>query len=116
MKRFITTSILLVTAGFIGAWAGLITVSGVDTSQTKVTNFAVAPAFRGKGIGTKVLESTCRSACEELGVKRLIGVVLESNAPSAQAFIKADFKKLKTGHQVRHRSCSVFEWICNGET
>ncbi len=78
-------------------------------------DFTVAPPFRGRGLGTKVLILTCLPACEELGVKRLRGVAFDSNLPSARAFLKAGFKQIVNAEQVHGRSCSIFEWSCKGK-
>jgi RimJ/RimL family protein N-acetyltransferase len=70
--------------------------------------YAVASAFRGMGLGTKILELTWRSACQLLGVSAVRGVVIRGNIASARAFEKAGFTA--TGETIMHgRSCLAFE-------
>jgi RimJ/RimL family protein N-acetyltransferase len=53
--------------------------------------FSVAAAFRGRGIGTRMLTATCQDACRELGTQWARGTVFKENVPSARAFVKAGF-------------------------
>jgi RimJ/RimL family protein N-acetyltransferase len=78
-------------------------------SETAEIDFSVAPALRGKGLGTKALALTWRSAGQALKVKRLRGVVIDSNPPSARAFLKAGFRQVVQGELVHGRACSIFE-------
>jgi len=87
----------------------------IDSKRAEI-DFAVASAYRGRGIGTRALSLTCQSAQNELAVENLVGVVLQSNLPSARAFLKAGFKKMATGKEVRGQRCSLFEWSSNGGT
>lgn len=54
-------------------------------------HYAVAPAYRGKGLGAKTLTWTCRKACSELGLEELTGRVLVHNEPSLRAMVRAGF-------------------------
>jgi RimJ/RimL family protein N-acetyltransferase len=92
-----------------GAVIGQIRYDRTDPETAEI-DFTVAPAYRGQGVGTSTLVLTCRSACDELGVTRLVGVVLESNVSSARAFQKAGFRQLAAGREVQGRRCSIFEW------
>ncbi|HEX3144478.1 MAG TPA: bifunctional UDP-2,4-diacetamido-2,4,6-trideoxy-beta-L-altropyranose hydrolase/GNAT family N-acetyltransferase, partial [Pyrinomonadaceae bacterium] len=72
-------------------------------------DFAVASDLRGNGLGTRALIATRQLACEELGVDRVRGVVLDSNPSSARAFLKADFQP-SAKIEIDQKPCSVFEW------
>ena len=85
----------------------------VDLDTAEI-DFTVVPALRGKGLGTKTLTLTCHAACVELGVKHLVGLAFDSNLSSARAFMKAGFKLINKGEQVRGHSCSIFECHCEG--
>ena len=69
---------------------------GVGADEAEI-DFSVVPAFRGKGLGSKALQLTWRSACDELGVRRVRGVVLQANVPSARAFLNAGFTQGEIG-------------------
>lgn len=81
---------------------------GQDTAEV---HFSVVPAFRGKGLGTRILDLTGRSACRELGVKRVRGIVMSRNTPSMRAFQKAGFSLVSEVQRQGH-PCSIFEWEC----
>jgi len=79
----------------------------VDRGAAMV-NVAVAPAFRGRGAGRRLLADTWRPACERLGVDRARGYVFETNAPSQTAFARAGFVDVAR-ETVAGRRCVVFE-------
>lgn len=71
-------------------------------------SYALAPAFRGQGLGSRLLRETAGAAREALGVSRVEGLVLERNAASSGAFIKAGF--VETGmREHAGRRCAV--WV-----
>lgn len=74
-------------------------------------DFSVDQAFRGKGIGTRLLSTTSGLACRQMGGRRLRGIVLRGNHPSKQAFIKAGFEPVNEIQRDGHR-CLVFEREC----
>jgi RimJ/RimL family protein N-acetyltransferase len=84
-------------------------------AETAEIDFSVVAERRGRGFGTKVLLSTARRACQELGVRRLKGVALRSNEASVRSFIKAGFESVglqdisKNLCQVFVRECSMVE-------
>jgi UDP-2,4-diacetamido-2,4,6-trideoxy-beta-L-altropyranose hydrolase len=90
-----------------GAMAAQIRYDRTDTDIAEI-GFAVVAAFRGKGLGTKILELTWPSACAELRVKRVRGVVLDTNMPSVHVFLKAGFKQTGKGYIFGH-ACYIFE-------
>ena len=91
-------------------------VSGIVVAQIRYDkknsaaeiSYAVSPGFRGNNIGSKILEMTWKSACEELGVQRVRGIVKKDNKYSIFSFQKSGFQELK---QNKHYGCDciVFE-------
>lgn len=73
--------------------------------------FSVVPAFRGRGLGTKMLQLTWKRACNQLEVERVRGVVHKSNVPSARAFLKSGFN-LVCEDNVNGLHCHIFEREC----
>lgn len=71
-------------------------------------SYALAPAFRGQGLGARLLRETLGPAREALGVSRIEGLVLESNAASSGAFIKAGFVESGVREHAGRR-CAV--WV-----
>lgn len=70
--------------------------------------YSVAPAFRGMGLGTRILEETWAPACDVLGVGGVRGVVIQGNDASVRAFEKAGFHG--AGEVEMHgRACLAFE-------
>ncbi len=94
-----------------GNIAAQIRYDRVDENTAEI-DFTVAPALRGKGIGTKALALTRQTACAEMGVRYLVGVTFDSNLSSARSFVKAGFKLIAEGKQVRGQSCSIFKRNC----
>ena len=76
--------------------------------QTAEVSLSVAPAFRRRGLGTKLLQRNLRLIRDRLGVKRLRAVVRHENVPSAQIFLKTGFRQVDTA-QVQGHACQVFE-------
>lgn len=63
--------------------------------RTARISYAVAPGYRGRGIGTRLLEMSASKACRELGVRRLRAETLVENVASARAFRKAGFEQIE---------------------
>ncbi len=80
-------------------------------AHTAEISFSVAPHCRGQGIGTRALMLTRVPACEELGVQRLVGVMLSSNQSSIRAFTKAGFKCTEQ-KLIRQKPSSIFLREC----
>jgi RimJ/RimL family protein N-acetyltransferase len=76
----------------------------VDTAQI---SFSVAACFRGKGLGTFLLEKTSPMAARELAVKCVRGVALSHNQSSHRTFIKAGFTVTER-QLIANRECVVF--------
>jgi UDP-2,4-diacetamido-2,4,6-trideoxy-beta-L-altropyranose hydrolase len=83
-----------------------------DGPGSAVIDFSVAPAFRGKGLGTMILTTTCQDACRQLGIKSVRGIVFKDNVPSAHAFAKAGFICTDEVQQ-QGQSCYAFEFRCS---
>jgi UDP-2,4-diacetamido-2,4,6-trideoxy-beta-L-altropyranose hydrolase len=66
-----------------------------NKGTTAEISYAVAPAFRGRGLGCRILKTTWEDACRELGVENTLGIVKKSNKSSVFSFIKAGFIILK---------------------
>jgi RimJ/RimL family protein N-acetyltransferase len=75
---------------------------------TAEVHFAVAAAFRGKGLGTRVLVQSWPEARERLGVSRIRGVVRRSNPASVRAFQSAGYSVVDEIEQ-RGFECYLFE-------
>jgi UDP-2,4-diacetamido-2,4,6-trideoxy-beta-L-altropyranose hydrolase len=76
--------------------------------QTAEVSLSVAPAFRRRGLGTKLLQRNLRLIRDRLGVKRLRAVVRQENIPSARIFAKSGFRQVDTP-QIQGHACQVFE-------
>ncbi len=67
-------------------------------------DYAVAPGFRGRGLGAEALKRSGELAFDALGVERLRGVVVEDNTASVRVFEKLGYERVgdKTmkGHRV----------------
>ena len=59
--------------------------------DTAEISLSIAPGFRGKQLGTRLLESSAPRAARELGIGWLQGVVRIDNEASRRAFLKAGF-------------------------
>jgi len=77
-------------------------------AQTAEIAISVAPAFRQRGLATKLLEMTCPRASQRLGVRRLRAIIRQENLPSARTFAKAGFTKIDS-RWLQNHSCHVFE-------
>jgi RimJ/RimL family protein N-acetyltransferase len=70
---------------------------------------AVHPAFRGRGLGTRILRESTALAAAQLGVSEMRALVLESNAESRRCFVRAGFQE--AGFEtVKGKSCAIFAW------
>lgn len=78
--------------------------------QTAEIDIAVAPDYRGKGVGALLLKRTWKQACRALGVTRMRGVAKETNMASQRAFLAAGFLEAKSG-LVRGYPCLMFERV-----
>lgn len=76
--------------------------------RTLELDYSVAPAWRGQGLGTRMLVETWRQACLELDANRVQGLVLAHNLASMRAFKGARFRELGTLER-SGRLCHVFE-------
>ncbi|MEW5772903.1 MAG: GNAT family N-acetyltransferase [Thermodesulfobacteriota bacterium] len=77
------------------------------TGDAAEIDVAVHPAFRGRGLGARILREASPLAAAGLGAARLRGVVLEGNVESRRCFSRAGFREAAP-EQVRGRTCAVF--------
>jgi UDP-2,4-diacetamido-2,4,6-trideoxy-beta-L-altropyranose hydrolase len=54
-------------------------------------SLSVAATDRGQGLGSELLCRSADRACNELGVRRLIGIIKQGNSASLSAFARAGF-------------------------
>lgn len=81
-----------------GADAGMVRL---DLSGEEATvNIAVAPEWRGRGVGTEALRAIRREAFGRLGLRRLIAQVKGDNPASRAAFERAGFLVTAPGDPV----------------
>lgn len=60
-------------------------------SATATIAYQIAPGFRGRGLGTRLLALTEDAARRELGATTLEGLTFAHNIPSGRAFLKRGF-------------------------
>ena len=77
-------------------------------AETAEISLAVAPAFRHRGLGSRLLQETRRPACRQLQVRCLQAVVREENLVSLQTFRKAGFRYVSS-QMVANASCHILE-------
>lgn len=63
--------------------------------EAEITNFALAPDFRGRGIGALLLSHAIKTAAG-LGIKRITLEVNEHNRAALALYGKFDFKRVGT--------------------
>ncbi len=68
-----------------------------DSAEVSIS---VAPAHRGRGYGTAILNASADLAGHALGVAKLVALVLPANAASVRAFAKAGYAP--AGEELRH--------------
>jgi UDP-2,4-diacetamido-2,4,6-trideoxy-beta-L-altropyranose hydrolase len=76
-------------------------------SETAEISLAVAPAFRHRGLATRLLLESRTQACRDLQVRHLQAVIREENRFSLQAFRKAGFEHVET-QMVHGTPCHIF--------
>ncbi len=81
---------------------------------TALISFSVAPSYRRRSLGTKLLCMSVELAGQELGVKRVRGYTFEENLGSIKAFVNAGFA-LVGRETVAGHLCSVFQKECLNE-
>lgn len=76
--------------------------------KTVEVYFAVARAFRGRGLGTRLLKDTVANACRIASANVVKARVFTDNPASTRTFLKAGFRTV--GRSLVHgRSCDEFE-------
>jgi UDP-2,4-diacetamido-2,4,6-trideoxy-beta-L-altropyranose hydrolase len=64
----------------------------VDGAAAQIS-FSIGARFRGRGLGTAIVQLSAPRACRELGVRELRAFVKEMNVASIAAFIRAGFRR-----------------------
>ncbi len=82
------------------------------SSDTAEIGFSIARGFRGRQLGTRLLEASAERAARELGVSRLQGAVKLDNEASRRAFLKAGFHGRR--EQAQGRACWIFRRAAHG--
>jgi UDP-2,4-diacetamido-2,4,6-trideoxy-beta-L-altropyranose hydrolase len=80
-------------------------------ARTARISFSIASAYRGMGLGTRLLNLSADRAGRELKVDTVEGTTLAENHPSNHAFVKAGFDVVEERHIADHR-CFVFRRSC----
>lgn len=95
-----------------GVLAGVVRYQRSEDGSEAEVHFAVAAPFRGRGLATGALKWTFEPACAQLGVARVRGLVLKSNAASARAFTSAGYEQVAERVE-RGQECFIFERRCS---
>ena len=94
---------------FQGALLAYVRYTQLDDDMAEIS-IAVSPAFRRRGLASRLLAETRTAVRRELGLRRLQAVVREENTASASVFRKAGFSYVES--QVVHGTpCHVFEHV-----
>jgi RimJ/RimL family protein N-acetyltransferase len=80
-------------------------------AATAQISFSVGARFRGKGMGTRLLDLTVGLAGRELGVDCAQGVTFADNEASRRAFLRANFREIEE-RITNGRPCVVFRRPC----
>ena len=76
-------------------------------AETAQISFSVTPRFRGKGMGTRLLNLTVDLAGHELRIQRVQGITFIDNGASRRAFLRAKFAPVEE-KTIAGRACLVF--------
>jgi len=80
-------------------------------ASTAQISFSVGARFRGKGMGTRLLDLTMGMAGQELGTNCAQGVTFADNEASRRAFLRARFRPVEE-RIINGRLCVVFQRTC----
>ena len=106
-RRLASPGSCLWVLDFHGLVLGQVRYDQTDARTAEIA-ISVAPAFRQRGLATRLLEMTCPRACQRLGARRLRAIIRQENLLSARAFAKAGFTKIDSCWLQDH-PCHVFE-------
>ena len=78
-------------------------------------SFSVAPGFRGRQLGTRLLEATAPLATGELAADSIQAVALQGNEASRRVFLKAGFVAAEA-RRPDGRLCMIFRRDCDASS
>lgn len=64
----------------------------VDGEAAQIS-FSIGALFRGRGLGSAIVQLSAPRACDELGVRELRAFVKQMNRASMAAFVRAGFRR-----------------------
>lgn len=79
----------------------------IVADDTAEVHFSVDRVARGRGFGSKMLSMSSDVIARDLGVSKIIGVVIEGNTASERVFEKAGFT-LVDRREIRGKMCNVY--------
>jgi len=106
-KRLHSADTCMFVLDLSGVVAGQIRYDRIDNDCAEV-DFAVAPHFRRRSLGTEMIRSTWQLGCNALNITIIRGIVFDSNESSKQCFLKAGFV-VTDKRNVRDIPCTIFE-------
>ena len=62
-----------------------------DQNDTTVIGVTVAPEFRGKGMGAKIIKIACEAYLKKVNTRKIVAYIKNENLASVKAFQKAGF-------------------------
>ncbi len=95
-KKLESAETLLLVAEIAGVLVGMIRLE--KRGEAAEVNYALSPAFRGKGWGRRLLEAGAERGFRQLGVHVLRGTVKTGNPASIRSFEKAGFRMVERPH------------------
>jgi len=87
----------------------------LDSGVAAEISFSVAPGFRGRRLGTRLLEATAPLAAGELAADSIQAVALQGNEASSRVFLNAGFV-VAEARSPDGRLCMVFRRDCDGNS
>ncbi|HSQ12706.1 MAG TPA: UDP-2,4-diacetamido-2,4,6-trideoxy-beta-L-altropyranose hydrolase [Candidatus Deferrimicrobium sp.] len=87
----------------------------LDSGVAAEISFSVAPGFRGRRLGTRLLEATAPLAAGELAADSIQAVALQGNEASRRVFLKAGFVAAEA-RRPDGRLCMIFRRNCDASS
>ncbi len=105
-KKLESAETLLLVAEIAGVPIGMIRLE--KQGEAAEVNYALSPTFRGKGLGSRLLEAGAERGLRQLGVHVLRGTVKTGNPASIRSFEKAGFRRVE-GPLAEGRDAVIYE-------